>query len=80
MSTSKEIMMQLKKLYWIRAWHERRKVVIDRYVLVENEEQFDEVLRSCGKFADDMQVELLAVQGKGAPRALGFFVDKRHNS
>ena len=72
--------MQLKKLYWIRAWHERRKVLIDRYVLVDREEQLDEMLRSYAEFADDMKVELLAVQGKGAPRALGFLVDKRHNS
>jgi hypothetical protein len=72
--------MQLKKLYWIRAWHERREVVIDRYVLVDREEQLDEVLRSYAEFADDTKVVLLAVQGKGAPRALGFFVDKSHSS
>jgi len=72
--------MQLRKLYWIRAWHERREVVIDRYVLVDSEEQLDEVLRSYAEFADDIKVELLAVQGKKAPRALGFFVDKRQSS
>jgi hypothetical protein len=72
---------QSVKLYRIKVLYSRRAISghppTEFYVLVENEDQLDEMLKRYTKVAKRLDPRLVAAKGKEMPPGLAVFIDLR---
>jgi len=72
---------QSVKLYRIKVQYNKRAIrgqaPTEFYVLVENDDQLDEMLRRYTKVAKRLDPKLVAAKGRGMPPAMAFFIDMR---
>jgi hypothetical protein len=72
---------QTVKLYRIQVRYNKRAIrgqaPTEFYVLVENDDQLDEMLRRYTKVAKRLDPRLVAAKGKGMPPGLAVFIDLR---